>query len=178
MTQLNGANYVTTDGRVETYKVVASGIAVTASGVLLQIQGSATKDVRIKRIFCTGILTTAAMVLIQAQRTTAAGTTVAGAVTVTPRLMDSQNSAATAVATSWTSATLGTGNVLLASGRGFYSPATALSTGVEFTFGNRNSQSLVLTGIAEFLHVTVAASGYTGALFDIDVEFTEEPFNP
>jgi len=169
-----GSVYANNEGRKATYRSVTSGVVVTANGVLMQIIGSATKTVRITRIACNGILTTAGMVLIQVQRTTAAASSVSNAVAVTPRLLDSSNAAATAVATSYTAATLGTGNTLIASARALYSPATALSTGVEFLFGNRNGQSLVLRGVAEWAQITVASSAFTGALFDIDVEFTEE----
>lgn len=169
-----GSVYSNNEGRKATYRATTSGVVVTANGVLLQLIGSATKTVRVTRIAGSGILTTAAMVLVQVQRTTAAASTVSNAVAITPAKLDSTNSAATAVPTSYTAATLGTGNSLLASARALYAPATALSTGFEFLFGNRNSQSLVLRGVSEWAQVTVAASSYTGALFDIDVEFTEE----
>lgn len=169
-----GSIYSNNEGRKATYRATTSGVVVTANGVLLQIKGSATKTVRINRIFCTGILTTAAMVLIQVQRTTAAASSVSNAATVTLSPLDSTNAAATAAVLSYTAATLGTGNKLFASARALYAPATALSTGVEFTFGNRNGQALVLRGVSEWAHVTVATSSYTGALFDIDVEVTEE----
>lgn len=169
-----GSLYANNEGRKASYRAVTSGVVVTANGVFLQIIGSATKTVRITRIACNGILTTAAMALVQVQRTTAAASSVSGAVAITPTPLDSGNVAATAVATSYTSATLGTGNKLIASARAFYSPATALSTGVEFLFGIRNGQSLVLRGTSEWAQVTVATSSYTGALYDIDVEFTEE----
>lgn len=169
-----GSLYSNNEGRKASYRAVTSGVVVSANGVLLQIIGSATKTVRISRIFCTGILTTAAMVLIQVQRTTAAASSVSGAVAITPSLLDSGNAAATAVPTSYTAATLGTGNKLIASARALYAPASALSTGVEFQFGTRNTQALVLRGTSEWAQVTVATSSYTGALFDIDAEFTEE----
>jgi len=169
-----GSVYSNNEGRKATYRSATSGVVVTANGVLMQIIGSATKTVRITRIACNGILTTAGMVLIQVNRTTAAASSVSNAVAVTPRLLDTGNAAATAVATSYTAATLGAGNTLLASARALYSPATALSTGVEFLFGNRNGQSLVLRGVSEWAQITVATSSFTGALFDIDVEFTEE----
>lgn len=173
MSVINGANYVTFDGRTSSYCTVIPGVAVTANGVLLQIQGSATRIIRVKRIFATGVLTTAAQVLVQAFRTTAAASSVAGNVTVTASKLNSAIAAASSVSTSYTSATLGTGSVLLGTGRGLYSPATAYSNPVEMIFGAR-TQSLELRGTSEFLHVTVAASAFTGALFDVDVEFTEE----
>lgn len=169
-----GSVYANNEGRKASYRAVTSGVVVTANGVLLQLIGSATKTVRVNRIACNGILTTAAMVQIQVQRTTAAASSVSGAVAITPAKLDSAMAAATAVPTSYTAATLGTGNVLLATARALYAPATALSTGVEFLFGVRNAQSLVLRGTSEWAQVTVATSSYTGALFDIDVEFTEE----
>lgn len=170
----SGSVYSNNEGRKATYRATTSGVVVTANGVLMQIIGSATKTARITRIACNGILTTAGMVLVQVQRTTAAASSVSNAVVVTPKLLDTRSAAATVVATSYTAATLGSGNSLVASARGLYAPATALSTGVEFLFGNRNSQSLVLRGTAQWAQITVAASAYVGALFDIDVEFTEE----
>lgn len=169
-----GSIYSNNEGRKASYRATTSGVVVTASGAVFSLQGSATKTVRVTRVYCTGVLTTAAQVLVQINRCTAAASSVAGQATVTPRLLDSGNAAATAVALSYTSGTLGTGNVLFASNRAFYAPATALATGAEFTFGNRNTQSLVLRGTSEFMQITCAASGYTGALFDMDVEFTEE----
>lgn len=169
-----GSVYSNNEGRKATYRSTTSGVVVTANGVLMQIIGSATKTIRITRIACNGILTTAGMVLIQVQRTTAAASSVSNAVVATPQKLDTANAAATAVATSYTAATLGTGNTLLASARALYAPASALSTGIEFLFGNRNSQSLILRGTSEWAQITVATSSYTGALFDIDVEFTEE----
>lgn len=169
-----GSIYSNNEGRKLSYRAVTSGVAVTASGTGFSLQGSSTKTVRVTRVACKGVLTTAAQVLIQVNRCTAAASSVSNQATVTPRLLDTGNAAATAVALTYTAATLGTGNVLLASDRAFYAPATALATGTEFTFGTRNTQSLVLRGTAEFMQITVAASGYTGALFDYDVEFTEE----
>lgn len=169
-----GSLYSNNEGRKASYRALTSGVVVTANGVLLQMIGSATKTVRISRIFCTGILTTAAMVLVQVQRTTAAASSVSNAVAITPSPLDSANAAATAVPTSYTAATLGTGNKLIATARALYAPATALSTGVEFQFGTRNVQGLVLRGTSEWAQITVAAASFTGALFDIDVEFTEE----
>jgi len=169
-----GSVYVNHEVRKASYVATTSGVVVTANGVLLQIIGSATKTVRITRIYATGVLTAAAQVLVQVQRTTAAASSVSGAAVVTPALLDSTSAAATAVATSYTSATLGTGNTLLRSNRAFYSPATAASIGAEFIFGTRNTQALVLRGTSQWAQVTVSASGYGGALFDLEVEFTEE----
>jgi hypothetical protein len=80
-----GSVYSNNEGRKATYRAVTSGVVVTANGVLMQIIGSATKTVRINRIACNGILTTAGMVLVQVNRTTAAASSVSNAVVVTPR---------------------------------------------------------------------------------------------
>lgn len=169
-----GSVYSNNEGRKASYRAVTSGVVATANGVLFSLQGSATKTVRVTRVFCMGVLTTGAQVLIQVNRTTAAVSSASGAAAITPRLLDSGNAAATAAANSYTTSTIGTGGVLLASNRAFFAPATALATGVEFTFGGRNTQSLILRGTAEFMQLSYSASGYTGALFDFDVEFTEE----
>jgi len=73
-----------------------------------------------------------------------------------------------------TTSTIGTGGTLIAQARPLFAPATALPTYAEFTFGTRNAQSFVLRGAAEYCQISVAAGSYTGALFDCDVEFTEE----
>jgi hypothetical protein len=169
-----GSLYINDEGRKASYRAVTSGVVVTANGVFLQIIGSATKTIRINRIFCTGVLTTGAQVLVQVQRTTAAASAVAGAVAITPTRLDTANAVATAVPTSYTSATLGTGNTLLATARAVFSPATALSTPAEFIFGTRNAQALVIRGTSEWAQVTVSTASYIGALFDISLEFTEE----
>src|SRR4051794_21774213 len=75
-----GSVYSNNEGRKATYRATTSGVVVTANGVLLQLIGSATKTVRVTRIAGSGILTTAAMVLVQVQRTTAAASTVSNAV--------------------------------------------------------------------------------------------------
>lgn len=169
-----GSLYVNHEVRKASYWATTAGVVVTANGVLMQIIGSATKTIRITRVFANGVLTTAAQVLVQINKTTAAASSVSGAVVVTPSKLDSTSAAATAVATSYTSATLGTGNTLIRSNRAFYSPATAASIGAEFIFGTRNTSALVLRGTSEWAQITVAASAYTGALFDLEVEFTEE----
>lgn len=174
MTEYNGARWVNTEGRKESYRAVTTGIVATANGVLFALQGSATKVVRVQRVFCKGVLTTAGQVTVQINRTTGAVSSASGTATVTSRLLDTGNSAATSVATSYTTSTIGAGAVLLAADRAFYAPATAIATGAEFTFGTRNAQALTLRGTAEFMQIAFTSAGYTGALFDFDVEFTEE----
>ena len=169
-----GSPYANNEGRKATYHVVSSGIVVTANGVFFSLQGSATKTVRVTRAYCSGLLTVGANVLIQVYRTTAAVSSASGTTAITPRLLDTQNSAATAVATSYTTSTLGTGNTLVSATRAFYPNGSATSNPAEFLFGGRNSQTLVLRGTSEFMQISTTASSYTGALFDLDIEFTEE----
>jgi hypothetical protein len=169
-----GSLYSNNEGRKATYRATTAGVVVTANGVIFSLQGSATKVVRVTRVFLIGVLTTAAQVTTQIYRTTGAVSSAAGTAAITPAKLASANATATAAANSYTSSTLGAGSALIATSRAFYAPATAMPTGIEFTFGTRNGQALVLNGTGEFMQVSVAASGYTGALFDIDAEFTEE----
>jgi hypothetical protein len=169
-----GSAYANNEGRKASYRAVSVGVVATANGVLLSVQGSATKVIRVTRVYCNGILTTAGSVTIGINRCTGAVSSASGTVAVTPRLLDTGNAAASALVNTYTTSTIGAGATLLANARAFYAPATALATGYEFTFGTRNTQALVLRGTTDFMQISYASSGYTGALFDCDVEFTEE----
>jgi len=169
-----GSIYSNNEGRKASYRAVATGIVVTANGVFFGIKGSATKTIRVTRVLVGGVLTTAGQVTVKIFRTTGDVSSASGAASITPALLDTGNAAATAVTKSYTTSTVGAGSTLLATARPLFAPATALQTPAEFTFGSRNTQSLVLRGTGDFAQVSVTASGYTGALFDCDVEFTEE----
>ena len=169
-----GSVYCNNEGRKGSFRATATGIAVSANGAMFSLQGSATKTIRVSRVYFNGVLTTGAQVQVTVSRTTAAVTGASGTAAITPAKLDSGNSAATGAANSYTASTLGTGAVTLAQARAFIAPASALSTGVEILFGGRNTQSAVIRGAAEFLQISVSTGAYTGAAFDIDVEFTEE----
>jgi len=171
---VSGSYYSNNEGRKPTYRSIASGVVVTANGVFFSLQGAASKILRVTRIYVAGQLTTAAGIVIQANRCTAAVTGAAGTVAITPRPLDSRDAAAVGLANSYTSATIGAG-VVVASGRPLFPTASTVGAPFEMLFGGRNSRSLVLKDATEFLQVSVTAGSYAGALFDIDVEHTEEP---
>lgn len=170
----SGSEYANNEGRKASYRSVASGIVATANGVFLSVQGSSSKVIRITRIWVGGVLTTAAQVTVKVNRCTGAVSSASGTSAITPALLDTNNAAAAATVNSYTTSTIGSGATVLAVARPFFAPATALATYAEFTFGTRNTQSLVLRGTGDYMQLSFAASGYTGALFDMEVEHTEE----
>lgn len=169
-----GSIYSNNEGRKASYRSVASGIVATANGVFLSVQGSASKTIRITRIWVGGVLTTAAQVTVKVNRTTGAVSSPSGTAAITPSLLDTNDAAAAALVNSYTTATIGAGGTVLAVARPLFAPATALATYCEFTFGTRNTKAMVLRGTGDFMQLSFAASGYTGALFDMEVEHTEE----
>jgi hypothetical protein len=184
-----GNNYaaVSLDSASATYRASASFVPVTASALtLFQIQGSATKTVRVRRITMGGsTATTVATAVCYLQRTSTAGT---GGTAVTPTIakVDSGTSAsATAVVSHYTTAAQSVGT--LAGGPlSFFTvllPVTAVPT-VAFTvnqvvfpeYGSPIGQSIVLRGTSDYLCVvnSAPASFANAPVIQYTIEWTED----
>lgn len=161
---------------VATYRATSTSFVPTAGGTLLQIQGSATKTIKIKRVAVRGVFTTADTGFFTVGKRTAAegGSPVTGtAPTRVP--LDSQNAAATATFTLYTTAgTPGTTIGNAAVERVFFGTLTTLGETARFSFEPRAGQSLFIRGTGEFVSVSSSFTSYTGANFSLDVEWTEE----
>jgi hypothetical protein len=164
------------DGFKASYAASVTGLVVAASATdIFTIIGSATKTVRITRLRISGIKTTAgAAVDIQLIKRSTADT---GGTSTAPTIVpyDSANAAATAVVAAYTAnPTLGTAVGTLIVDSIFVPLATASGTAMDYIFGNRPSQAIVLRGVAQQLAVNLNGVTVGGGAFDIWCEFSEE----
>lgn len=171
------------DGAKTTY--AASQLLFTPAATptdVFTITGSATKAVRITRIEVTGLATTAGTVDVAlVMRSTAnSGGTSTGSPSAIP--YDSNSAAASATVLAYTAnPTLGTAIGAATTGyiraqRAFLNvAATGASEHINFDFGNRPSQAVVLRGITQVLAVNLNGNTLpTGTKLSISVEWTEE----
>jgi len=174
------------DSSVPHYRASASFVPVTASALtLFQIQGSATKTVRIKRItICGSAATAPALMVAYVQRTSAAGT---GGTAVTPTVAknDSAAAAATAVVTHYTTAAQSVGAAVGGPLATFQVPLpiTAVPTiGLPQPYvvfpenGTPIGQALVLRGTGDFICVvnSAPASFANAPVLQYTIEWSED----
>ncbi len=169
-----GSSYVNNEGRKATYRTGLAGIAQSANGILFVIQGSASKLVKVTRVAFSGSLTTAGLVHPALYRTSGDVSSVTGTTTLSPGKMVSGSAGATAVCKTYTAATIGSGSVELTAKAGMLGSATVPPTMFEWTFGDKNTQAMTLNGTGEYLQLFISSGSYTGASFDVEIEFTEE----
>jgi len=174
-----GSLYTNPEGRRATYGAATGATATAGTGVVLQIQGSATKTVRVTRIHVDGFAATAAQATFKLQRTSV-GATAGTSAALTSGKLDTNNAAATAVVTHWTATggTTGTtvGGPLISDSAWLQSSTFVASTSneasVEWSFNQFGSAQLcVLRGTADFM--TLTCSG-TLAASQVWIEWTEE----
>jgi len=165
------------DGRRTTYGGATAAFASAASATdIFIIQGSATRLIRVLRIQVYATQTTAgaaSVFLIKRSTANTAGTAVA----TTKVPFDSSSPAATATVQHYTAnPTVGAivGNVQ--GYRGVLPQANSLIKNplVEWEFGTRPGQAIVLRGTAEGLAVNLNGVTVTGGSFIIVAEWTEE----
>lgn len=171
---------VSSEGLKTGYRYAILGFAPVATPTdVLEIKGSATKTVRIRRIKVGGVATAAGNMPVQLIRRSAADTLGGAALTVIAAMLpDTAYAAATAVVSSIGTANpggLGTqAGGIAGAGR---AQLTAVGSGVaaftlEWTF-DRNA--LVLRGVAQFIYLNMNGAALpAGALFDIEVETEED----
>lgn len=159
----NKASAVSLDSGRQVYRASANFTPqATAAITIISIQGSATRTVRVKRVFLGGVSTAVSASVFQLVRTTALGV---GGTTVNPTvaLMDTGSAAATAVVAHYT-ATLkatgtGAGGPIVTRQVGtnvVTTPATAWIEPIAPLFpeaGMPVGQAIVLRGAAQFLEV-------------------------
>lgn len=174
----------TLDNARQTFRASASFTPfATAALALVQIQGSATKTVRIQRIIVGGAATALADTLFRLTRTSSNG---AGGTAVTPTVSkhDTNTAAATAVVTHWTTAAQSTGTVVsvLSHWRQFIAtvttPATAYVDPMKQVFPEAGmlGQSLVLRGTSDFIQIENLNAGNLGAgtVLEYVIEWVED----
>jgi len=179
-----GSLYVNTEGRKQTYSMSVRTFTpvASASSPLFSIQGSATKTVRITHVKITASGTTgtatpfANSISFQKFSALTGGTT---GNTPTGAKNDTNNAAQTAVCLQYsavpTTATAIGGISRTELMQVITSTATAngLST-VEWTFGDKNGQGLVLRGTSEFYGIVVSAVAAAAPIMSIWIEWVED----
>jgi len=172
-----GALAVNIESRKATYSAATAATATAGTGVVLQIQGSSTKTIRITRIHVAGFAATAAQATFKIQRASA-GATGGTSAALTAGKADINDGNATAVITHWT-ATGGTAGAAVGGPyisdsvwlqTSTFVAATSNESDLGWTFGN-GAKELVLRGTADF--ITLTCSG-TLAASQVWVEWTEE----
>lgn len=159
----NKASAVSLDSGRQVYRASANFTPqATAAITIISIQGSATRTVRVKRVFLGGVSTAVSASVFQLVRTTALG---AGGTTVNPTvaLMDTGSAAATAVVAHYTTTLKATGtgaggpivtrqvgtNVVTTPATAWIEPIAPLFPEAGMPVG----QAIVLRGAAQFLEV-------------------------
>lgn len=159
----------------KSYRVVQALLAPTAAGTMVELQGSGTTTVKITRIKFTGKLTTGERGRIRVFRATAAetsGTTTTAGTIIQMDSAQPSSSAATAVLKAWTTAGTPGAATSLEDTYVFVPATTAAGETFEVIFNS--AQPLTIRGTSEFLVVGSTFSSYTGANFNIILEWTEE----
>ena len=167
---------VSSDGTTATYR--AGGFALTfystAAAVLVEIVGSATKTVRIKKITLWGQAATKFYAELTLLRCTGAsgGTPVVAAI----GKHDKNDAAATAVVNSYAAAaTAGAGNAVIGAGVLNMSVPSATMAAFEKTWDFCRSQdkALILRGTGDVLEVFNNTTGFGAGTFGFEVEWEE-----
>lgn len=156
-----------------TYSASFSIVPAGSATDVVELKGSATKRIAVKRIIISGVQTTAGQVLIDlVLRSTASsgGTSTAPTIVKHAQARD----AATATIKAFTAnPTVGT---LIGSARKVRVPigaATSLVPPTVLTFGDAGEE-LVLSGVTQVLCLNLAGVTVTGGTLDVTIEFIEE----
>ena len=173
-------------GTKDTYSAAKVGLVPASSATdIFTITGSDTRTIRVTRISITATTTSAtpaALDVLLLKRSTAnTGGTSTGSPTPVPH--DSQAAAVSATVLSYTAnPTVGTVvGTALRNVKFFQTLATSTATdfpakdAIEWTFGNRAAEPIVLRASTEVLAINLNAVTATAtASFNIDIEWTEE----
>jgi hypothetical protein len=166
------------DGSRTTYACALQFTAANTATDIMTISGSATKTIRVIRVWISGIQTTAGIATYFMFKRSAANTggTQTGGIVLVPH--DSNSPAATATVAAYTAnpTTLGATVGALAIFKSTL--ATAATTTniapVIIDYGNRPSQAPILRGAAQLFAINLGAVTYAGNVLDINIEWTEE----
>jgi len=142
----------------------------------ISITGSATKTIRISRIRISITAGTGGACDVSLQKFTALSGGTANSQAANVAKMDSGNAAQTAVVNQWSAAatTHTAAGILNAERYEIVTASPSVLPGlIEWTFGDKNGQALVLRGTSEFTGILISAIGTT-PLADCWVEWTEE----
>lgn len=175
-----GVAQVSSDGQKATYRAAGTGLTFysTAAAVLVEIQGSATKTVRIKKIDIWGQAGTKFFTELQLLRSTGlsgSGTPVAANIGKHDLLNDPT---ATAVINSYAAAaTYGAGHLLIGAKPLSLTPPAAAASGPFMTswdFCRSADKALIVRGTGDVIQVYNTITGLGTATFGFEVEWEED----
>lgn len=171
-----GVLVVNTEGTKASYRAGSAAFASVATATdICTITGSATKTVRVTQVEVSGVQTTAGVIslfLIKRGAANSGGTSA----DITEVPMDSASAAATATVLTYTAnptinGTVGNiwaGKILVPA------PASVADSALLADYTWRNTQAVVLRGIAQVLAVNLGGVTVTGGSFHCNFEWTEE----
>jgi hypothetical protein len=150
---------VATTGQIATFSIAPNAFAVGTGGSdVFQLQGSATKIIRVRRIILVGTAGAGSSVTVTLTRRSTADT---GGTAVTPAIasMDTNNASATAVATTFNTMSPTQGTVTYPIQRQLvYFPATGFQADVmRWEYGTANEQPITLRGTSDYVGLFVNA---------------------
>lgn len=179
---VNNRLQVTTEGSRTTYRYAGLSFAPVATPTdIIEIIGSATKTVRVKRVKLEGAATAAGNMpasLVRRSAVPTIGSAVRTAITAAKH--DSGDAAATAVVSTIGTAnfgTVGTTAGIVAAG---LLQMSALATGLGVSplvwdFSTRNDKPLILRGVAESLCINMAGAAIpSGGVIHYEIELEED----
>lgn len=175
-TKVIGTVNVASSALPGTFSATISGLALAALATdVFTLTGSATKTVRVTKVYFNASQTTAGQVgVILLRRSTA--DTLGTSTAPTATTYDTNNAAATAIAAAYTAnPTAGTlvGNI--SSHRVFVPSAATASDaqGLSIVFGNTGQQYPTLRGVAQQFCINLGGATVTGGSANISIEWTE-----
>jgi hypothetical protein len=177
-----GSTYVNTEGRKTTYRMCVKAFIPVASATspTFSIQGSATKTIRITHIHvswtCSTGTTLGTDAFLQRFSVLTGGTTGS---TPTGALLDTTNAAQTAVCLQYSAVpTVATavGGILEAERISWITSVATIyppDDDIDWVYGDRSGQNLVLRGTGQYVGLVVTAVGTTPVM-TLWIEWTEE----
>lgn len=171
------ALHVSSDARNATYRAGATGLTLysTAAAVLLEIQGSATKTIRIKKISIWGQAGTKFFTELTLERST----TIGGGTPVAAALgkHDVNDPTATAVVNSYAAAsTAGTGHAVLGAKVLTVAPPAAgmAANPAVWDFSRNQDKALIVRGTSDVIQVINQITGLGTGTFGFEIEWEED----
>ena len=144
---------------------------------ILQIQGSASKVVKIRQILFSGIATAASNILPTLVRRSAANTGGTSAVQALAK-RDPNDAAATAVLTTWSANPTGLGAAVATLDGGRVNLAPAANGGIDrllLQYAWLNEKAITLRGTSDFICINLGGAAWpAGGALDIQIVVTEE----
>lgn len=169
---------VNTEGLKASYSAAIAGLVPLSTGAtdLFTLYGSASKTIRITHLSIIGTATGFTDVPLSVIKRSAANT---GGSSSAPSIAphDSNNAVATATPLAYTANPTGLGAsvaIIRASNLGLSAVATVFPSPLTWDFTIRNTQAIVLRGVAQGLAINFNSTAVVGGSVSVEIEWTEE----